>query len=213
MKNVWAIVPAKPFREGKSRLASILPDSLRWELNRQLLAHTLQILNGVEAVEKVLVISRDSEALALARRYHAGTILENGQPELNVSLSRATLFAQQVHAQALLILPVDLPLLDADVLNRLLERACQASCAVIVPDRHHRGTNALLLAPPGRMDYHFGEDSFSLHQTAARVKYERVDVFEDPRLGLDLDTEQDYLFYQSLNHETADPTISLWRNL
>lgn len=213
MKNVWAIVPAKPFREGKSRLAAVLSDQQRWELNRQLLAHTLQTLNSVEAVEKVLVISRDSEALALARRYHASTILENGQAELNESLKRATLFAQQYHTQNLLILPVDLPLLDVEVLSAMINRIHPPNCAVIVPDRHYQGTNALILSPPGKLNYYFGKGSFLLHETEARKNYAAVEIFEDPKLGLDLDTEEDYILFQELVNKVNDHTVSNWRNL
>ncbi len=45
-----------------------------------------------------------------------------------------------------------------------------APLVVVAPDRHGRGTNALLCAPPGLIEYQFGEDSFAQHcaQAAGR---------------------------------------------
>ena len=39
--TIWAIVPVKPLRRGKSRLAGLLSEEQRTCLNRYLLEHTL----------------------------------------------------------------------------------------------------------------------------------------------------------------------------
>jgi 2-phospho-L-lactate guanylyltransferase len=65
--TLWAIVPVKPLRRGKSRLAEVLTQDERKDLNRSLLAHTINTLAAIPEIEHVLVISRDPEALALAR--------------------------------------------------------------------------------------------------------------------------------------------------
>ena len=64
--TLWAIVPVKPLRRGKSRLAGTLSEDERAELNRILLQHTIQTLTDLKEIEQVLVVSRDSSALALA---------------------------------------------------------------------------------------------------------------------------------------------------
>ena len=66
--TLWAIVPVKPLRRGKSRLAGILDEDERTELNRALLQHSLETLSGVPGVNEVLVVSRDPHALTIARR-------------------------------------------------------------------------------------------------------------------------------------------------
>ena len=83
--TLWAIVPVKPLRRGKSRLAGTLSDEERAELNRLLLEHTLKTLIDLKEVAEVLVVSRDSSALALARDLGARTVQEDGAPALNTA--------------------------------------------------------------------------------------------------------------------------------
>ena len=85
--TIWAIIPVKPLRSGKSRLAGTLTADERTELNRTLLQHTLKTLSDLKEVEHVLVISRDPQALTVARMYGARTVREDGQPHLNTASS------------------------------------------------------------------------------------------------------------------------------
>jgi 2-phospho-L-lactate guanylyltransferase len=78
--TLWAIVPVKPLRRGKSRLASALSEEERTLLNRYLLEHTLSTLADIKEVEQVLVISRDPAALSVAREHGARTVREDGTP-------------------------------------------------------------------------------------------------------------------------------------
>src|SRR5512142_816581 len=159
--TLWAIVPVKPLRRGKSRLAPAMTDDERAELNRTLLEHTLRTLTGLKEVEQVLVVSRDSEALSLARDLGARTVQEDGAPALNTALRRATVIAQVYASSGVLVIPADLPLLAPDDVLTLLSRATNPPVVVIAPDRRRKGTNALLLAPADLIEYDFGGDSFS----------------------------------------------------
>ena len=78
--TLWAIVPVKPLRRGKSRLAGTLTEDERTELNRALLQHTLETLSELKEVDGVLVVSRDPNALTIARNHGARTVQEDGQP-------------------------------------------------------------------------------------------------------------------------------------
>ncbi len=46
--TLWAIVPVKPLRRGKSKLAGTLSEDERAELNRILLEHTIQTLSELK---------------------------------------------------------------------------------------------------------------------------------------------------------------------
>jgi 2-phospho-L-lactate guanylyltransferase len=157
--TLWAIVPVKPLRRGKSRLAGTLDPSQRASLNRLLLEHTIKTLIELKEVEEVLVVSRDSSALALARDLGARTVQEDGAPCLNTALKRATVVAQVYASRGVLVIPADLPLLTGGDVESLLQRATDPPVVVIAPDRHHRGTNALLLAPANLIEYDFGGNS------------------------------------------------------
>jgi 2-phospho-L-lactate guanylyltransferase len=78
--TIWAIVPVKPLRLGKSRLSGVLSDDERAVLNRMFLEQTLDILRTIPRVTQTLVVSRDPAALAIAREYGARTVLEDGTP-------------------------------------------------------------------------------------------------------------------------------------
>ncbi len=189
--TLWAIVPVKPLRRGKSRLAATMTEDERAELNRTLLEHTLRTLTGLKEVEEVLVVSRDSSALALARDLGARTVQEDGAPTLNTALKRATVVAQVYASRGVLVIPADLPLLSRGDVLALLERAVDPPVMVIAPDRHEKGTNALLLSPANLIEYDFGGDSFHRHCERARRAGARVEVVKLPSLGLDLDWPED----------------------
>jgi 2-phospho-L-lactate guanylyltransferase len=189
--TLWAIVPVKPLRRGKSRLAGALSEDERTELNRNLLQNTLKTLSELKELEEVLVISRDPAALTIARNYGARTVREDGQPELNTALKRATVIAQVYATRGVLVLPADLPLISRDDVQTLIQRAFDPPVIVIAPDRHEKGTNALLISPSGLIEYDFGENSFQRHCARAKNAGARLEIVNLPSLGLDLDLPED----------------------
>jgi 2-phospho-L-lactate guanylyltransferase len=187
----WAIVPVKPLRRAKSRLAGVLTDEERASLSQRLLQHTLEVLGEIPEIERTLVVSRDSRALALARKHGAHTVTERGTPELNQALVRATMVAKEYGAAGVLILPADLPLLKIEDVQTLIEASRNPPVVVLVPDRHGEGTNALLVRPSGLIEYDFGPDSFQRHQEQAKALGARIEIRSIPSLGLDLDLPED----------------------
>jgi 2-phospho-L-lactate guanylyltransferase len=188
---LWAIVPVKPLRYGKSRLASVLTQDERAALNTRLLTHTVDTLRSIPEIDQVLVISRDPAALALARDHGARTVQENGAPELNRALARATVIAKSYILRGVLIVPADLPLLTAEDVRAMMERAKDPPVVVVAPDRHRQGTNALLISPVGLIGYDFGPGSFQRHCERALQIGARLEICELPSLALDVDLPED----------------------
>jgi 2-phospho-L-lactate guanylyltransferase len=189
--NFWAIVPVKPLRRGKSRLAWVLSEEERTALNEYLLAHTLDTLKTIPEIEHILVISRDPGALALARSHGARTVQEDGAPHLNVALTRATIVAKNYTTNGILIIPADLPLITTTDIRAMLNRAIDPPVVVVVPDRHHQGTNALLVSPAGLIQYSFGPGSYQIHCERAQQAGARLEICELPSLALDVDLPED----------------------
>jgi 2-phospho-L-lactate guanylyltransferase len=189
--TIWAIVPVKPLRRGKSRLAGTLSEDERTHLNQLLLEHTLKTLTELREIEQILVVSRDPAALALAREHGARTVREAGSPKLNTALKRATVVAQLYATRGVLVLPADLPLITREDILALVERAKKPPVVVIAPDRHEEGTNALLICPAGLIEYDFGLGSFRRHCERAQQAGARLEVVNLPSLGLDLDLPED----------------------
>ena len=189
--TLWAIVPVKPLRYGKSRLAEVLTSDERTDLNRRMLAHTLDTLTAIPEIEHVLVVSRDQAALALAREYGARTVQENGSPHLNVALTRATVVAKNYATRGVLIIPADLPLITPEDVRVMLERSVDPPVVVVAPDRRHDGTNALLVCPTGLIEYEFGPGSFHRHCERAQNAGARLEICDLPSLALDMDLPED----------------------
>jgi len=189
--TIWAIVPVKPLRRGKSRLASMLTEDQRTRLNRYLLEHVLTILKEVTEIDHTLVVSRDPAALSLTREMGGRTVLEDGVPQFNTALKRATIVAKTQGAHAVLVLPADLPLIQRADIRSLLKRGAKPPVVVIAPDKRLDGTNCLLVNPAGLIEYGYGPGSFQCHCERATQSGARLEIFNSPNIALDLDLPED----------------------
>ena len=188
---LWAIIPVKPLRRGKSRLAKVISADERADLNQYLLENTIHVINTVDEIENILVISRDKEALALARELGARTVQEYGTPDLNTALSRAMEVAKSYKTCGILIVPADLPRINADDIREIIKHRNDPPVVVIAPDRKKEGTNALFVCPPDLIDFKFGKDSFEQHSQSAQTACARLEICNLPSLELDLDEPED----------------------
>ena len=203
--SLWAIVPVKPLRRGKSRLSGVLSEEERTLLNFTMLGNTLKALTSVKSIQNVLVISRDPAALSLARDLGAHTVQEDGNSELNLALQRATVVAKIGGADSILIVPADIPLISPEKIQAMVEKMKKAPEVIIIPDRRHEGTNALLINPCGLIQYIFGTGSFQKHIEQAEKQHARIEVVDDPSIGLDLDLPEDLELLKQIELTRAKP--------
>jgi 2-phospho-L-lactate guanylyltransferase len=205
--KVWAIVPVKPFRYSKSRLAHILSADERSELTGQMLRRTLDILAAMPAIDRTLVVSRDPGVLKLARLHEAMTYEESDKQDLNMALTRAAHITAAQKADCALILPADLPFLTPEDVASVLEAASPESCnggngylsrrrgMAICSDHEGDGTNALLVCPPTGFTFQYGPGSYQRHLDEADRLGLAQCIVDAPGIRFDLDTEQDYQDY------------------
>ncbi|MFQ3536340.1 MAG: 2-phospho-L-lactate guanylyltransferase [Aggregatilineales bacterium] len=196
--TTWAIVPVKPFVRAKSRLASVLTPEQREALAERMLRHGLATLSSVPAIAGVMVISRDTKVLTIAREYGAQTVQESGAPELNDALLRATELARLRGATSVLVVPADLPIYTAQDIEELLGLGRYGQTVVLVPDRNEDGTNAMLIKPPALIPYSFGAGSFQRHCDLAKQHGATLKIHRSERLSVDIDTPSDLAFYEAL---------------
>ncbi|MCU0475213.1 MAG: 2-phospho-L-lactate guanylyltransferase [Anaerolineae bacterium] len=207
--SAWVVLPVKPLSLAKSRLADALTSEQRVRFAEGNLKRILRVLKEVPQVTEVLVISRDTRVLGIAREYGAKTVQESGQPALNPALMRATQLLMAWKVDSVLILPADLALLEASDVVGLVRAAGQHDSAVVLAtDRHRDGTNALLVRPPGLMMYDYGVGSFARHREQAEAKGVPVFEYASERLKLDLDTPEDIheLYRVMIGHEIPRQT-------
>ena len=189
--SLWAIVPVKPLRRGKSILSSVLSEDERTLLNYSMLDNTLKALKTVPEIAQILVVSRDPAALALARNHGSRTVQEDGNPGLNTALKRATVVAKLYSARGVLIIPADLPLITEKEISELIGRLGNPPELIISPDRRGNSTNAMLLSPADLFEFRFGPGSFVYNIQMAKKIGCRVDVCQLEAFSLDIDLPED----------------------
>jgi 2-phospho-L-lactate guanylyltransferase len=207
-----ALVPVRGLEAAKSRLGEALDAEERRALVERLLARTITAAAAVPGVAAVAVVSPDPAALDLATDLGAVPIRQAGEG-LNEGLAQGRDRAIADGADALLVVPADLPGVSAGGLAPVVEAARTAAAhgppgraiVVLVTDRVGDGTNALLLAPPGAISFRFGPGSRAAHAAAARVAGAAYVEVAGP-LDLDLDTPDDLLAAEArgLGSLTAD---------
>ena len=203
MINTWAIVPVKPFNRAKSRLAKILTPQQRAALAERTFRHSMEILTKVQQIAGVLVISRDTHALHIAREYHVHTVQEGGAPELNAALLRACQVVGTQGADGVLVLPADVPFVTVEDIQQMLHLGRYNTTVVLAPDRNEDGTNALLVNPPGYIPFSYGAGSFRRHIALAEEAGATVKIYHSETIALDIDTPPDLEAYYRLSGEAS----------
>lgn len=197
LATLHVVVPVRALDDGKRRLSPVLDPGHRAALVAGLLERTLATLLAWGGAAIVHVVSPDPAVMPIARARGARPLL---QPDagLNEGILAARAVAMQAGASALLVLPADMPDLDAASLDALLEAADAAIAAgagrpvvVVAPADARSGTNALLLSPPDAIEPGFGQGSLERHLARAQAAEATVQLVVDAGLGFDLDTPDD----------------------
>ena len=185
------LVPVKEFRRSKERLAPHYSEDDRAALARALCEDIFEVIANVHGVSRVYVVSDEDHALDLARKRDWQTIGETEQISESASVDAASRFCAAEGVQALLRLPIDIPLVTAGDIGALFAALEPAPSVVIVPSRDGAGTNALLRSPPDLFPSHFGPDSFALHLNEAERAGARIRIVRNERIALDIDEPED----------------------
>jgi 2-phospho-L-lactate guanylyltransferase len=202
--RVVAVVPVGTLDGAKSRLGDRLDPEERRDLVIRMLGRTIAATQGTPGIVETIVVTPDAEVRQIALDGGARPLRQQSQG-LNQALRQARDEAVAAGAEALLVVPVDLPLVSQAAIGRLLEslRIPSRPLVTLVPDRHGRGTNGLLLAPPDAIEFNFGGDSRAAHADCAAAAGATYIELDGP-LTLDLDTPDDLLQVEELAPETVD---------
>ena len=181
------LIPVKAFRRSKERLAPHYSEDERAALARALCEDIFEVIAKVCGIDRVCVVSGEAYALDLARQRGWQTIGESEQISESASVDAASRLCAVEGVQALLRLPIDIPLTTPGDIEALFAALEPAPSVVIVPSRDGPGTNALLRSPPDLFPSHFGPDSFALHLNEAERIGARIRIVRNERIALDID--------------------------
>jgi 2-phospho-L-lactate guanylyltransferase len=100
-----------------------------------------------------------------------------------------------------IVIPADIPLIQAWELQRIME-AAPVEGTVLAPAGDGRGTNAIFRRPAGLFPLRFGNDSFKPHLAAAKATGKPCIVLSLPGIAVDVDNPSDLRQLAELPGET-----------
>ena len=201
------LLPVKDPERSKQRLAGLLSPGERTRLVWAMLEDVCAAVHGCRFADRVVVVARDSDVAANAAGNGWEVFRESEQVSESRSVDWASGLLEEQGVEAVLRLPVDVPLVQARDLDALLHPAARGPAAVLVPSQDGLGTNALLRSPPMIFPSRFGGDSLQSHLQEAGSRGLQVEVRKMPRLALDLDLASDLARFGSLGKGTATQAL------
>ena len=187
---MWAVVPSKQFGSAKKRLAALLSEAERTALAEVMLRDVLTALRSSEAIEGIVVVSKEPAAHRLADQYDAHYLPEN-DADLSLAVLQGGQYVTSQGARAMLMVPGDVPLISADEINAFVELHGEGPSLTLASDRERTGTNGLIVSPIDLISFSYGVNSFILHSDAGRDANATVRSIELEGLSLDIDTPED----------------------
>ena len=190
------LVPVKDTSTAKQRLAGLLDQPARTALARAMLRDVVEALSEYRSVD-VALVTRDGFAIELAQGYGFEVIRDEANAGETDAIAMATEACVASGVEEVLVIPGDIPLVEADDLGAIYKSAPTRG-SVLVPARDQRGTNAVLRRPATLYPLRFGNDSFEPHLAAATNAEASCVVLSLARIALDVDTPEDlrYLAHQ-----------------
>jgi 2-phospho-L-lactate/phosphoenolpyruvate guanylyltransferase len=195
---IFALLPVKSPHNAKQRLTGFLSAEQREKLARILYRQTLGALCQAGGIDRVVVVTNDSDVAEHARS--SGTLVfeENEQVSHSVSADAACLRAIKLGATTVLLVPIDVPLVTPADFSRLAAAARPG--VVLVPSADGTGTNAMARTPPDVIESRFGPGSCRAHLDQARLKNVPADILRLPGLMFDIDTPEDVAELLATSH-------------
>ena len=192
------LIPVKNLNRAKQRLASIADQAARTALAQAMLEDVVSAIAGWKDRPAAALVTSDPFAIELARANGLQLIPDTANVSETHAIEMATQACISSGAKWTLVIPADIPLIEAWELERILVAAPEEG-SLLVPAADGRGTNAAFRRPAGLFPLRFGNDSFKPHYAAAQATGKPCIVLESPGIALDVDNPEE------LNRMIADP--------
>jgi 2-phospho-L-lactate guanylyltransferase len=202
------LIPVKNLSTAKQRLAPILDQPARTELAQAMLHDVVSALAPWTDRPPCALVTSDPFAIELAQRYDFEIIPDPANPGETGAIEMATRICVERGIDSTLVIPADIPLIQASELEQILQQA-PVEGSVLAPAADGRGTNAAFRRPANLFPLRFGNDSFKPHLAAARATGKPCIVLQLPSIAVDVDNPED--LQQLLSHPGETRTQSLLR--
>lgn len=181
-----AIIPVKGAASGKTRLAPVLGAAERTRLVLRMLKRGARAARQAGLDVRVVGGDQVVERLCSELRCHWSPDRGGLNPSVEAALDQAAADGYQ----AAIVLPADVPYVQAGDILQLLDALEGPETVVLVPSPDG-GTNALAVRLPARMAPSFGPGSFTRHQELAERAGLKTVVVQPAGLARDVDEPGD----------------------
>nr|AIF21837.1 hypothetical conserved protein (cofC) [uncultured marine thaumarchaeote SAT1000_06_B02] len=155
-----------------------------------MLQEVLNTISNCKLISKIVLVSKDEEALKLGRQFDAIEIFDN-ESGVNDAISLADQCLSDKKFDCSVIFPQDIPIMTSSDIDNLLGFVKSKRSVIIVPSRQFNGTNALVRCPADIMETRYDMGSYTFQMDAARTKTENISIALIRRMMLDIDDEFD----------------------
>jgi 2-phospho-L-lactate/phosphoenolpyruvate guanylyltransferase len=193
----FALIPVKDLSKAKERLSLILSQPERTTVAYAMLEDVLRAMRGSRLLDHLFVVTLDGNAIELAKSLGVEIIRETKQEGESASIDYASKICKNMGAQSVLVIPGDVPLITHEDIDFILEKEKPYPSLILVPARDEMGTNAILRKPSDVIPSRFGYDSLKKHINDARQRNIPYEIYNLPRVALDVDEPEDLALFAS----------------
>ncbi|HXQ14461.1 MAG TPA: 2-phospho-L-lactate guanylyltransferase [Caulobacteraceae bacterium] len=187
-----AVIAARGGARAKSRCAAVLSAKDREALTAVMLDDMLAALARCDEIAGAWVVTPTAELAQLAAGRGAQVVLQAEPATLNAAFALATARIREIAPyEALMLMPGDLPLLQADDLAAAVHLS--RTHAVVLAPSYDGGTGLLGLRAGVAMASEFGGGSFRRHAAAAARRGLSLALLEATSFSHDVDRPEDLL--------------------
>jgi 2-phospho-L-lactate guanylyltransferase len=180
----------------KARLAPLLDGDQRQELARAMLEDVLAALRQVDELSGILLVSGDASARDIAAAHGGKSIDDPIEDGPNAAIRLAVPVLRDWQADAMVVIPCDIPGIEAAELSRIL-RVLRDASVVLVRAARDGGTNLLGCSPIDAIEPCFGGNSFARHVQATKSAGLEPHIFATQSLIYDIDRPEDVLQFRA----------------
>ncbi|MFP5265500.1 MAG: 2-phospho-L-lactate guanylyltransferase [Blastocatellia bacterium] len=196
------LIPIKDPAHAKTRLAELLSPDERRNLAWAMFEDVTRAAAASKKPDRIVVVTSFRPAIEHAERLGWDVLVEESQASESASVDWASRALRGRGFDAVMRLPADLPLVQAEDIDALLSIELRAPAALLVPSREGTGTNAIIRMPADLFPSRFGPNSLALHKEEAARAGSRCLVVNNSRVALDIDDPSDLRLLLELGRNT-----------
>ena len=145
----YLLIPVKDLSRAKQRLAALMTQAERTRLAWAMLENTFAAAAAVDSADRVAIVTLYEPAIELAKQYGMEVILETEQISESASVDFGSRQAATFGAEAVLRLPIDLPLISSQEIEMISRWFVGSSRRIVSGELTSiRASSARIFQPP-----------------------------------------------------------------